>query len=573
MSLPTILNALGGLALFLLAMQMMTDGLKIFAGGGLRKLLARWTSTPLRGVLSGVLVTGLVQSSSAVTVATIGFVNAGILSLRQALGVVFGTNIGTTITSWLVSLVGGGFKIDAFAMPILTVGVALGLTAPGKKYKGLGAALAGFGLFFLGLSILKDAFSGMAEAYGAGVADGGGLPAFFIIGFIATLLTQSSSAAIAIILTAVGGGVIGIEPAAGAIIGASLGTTTTAAFAVIKATSNAKRLALGHILFNVITGAVALLLLPLLMLLISNLSEWLDLEKNPIVTLALFHTTFKILGVTLLLPFTGKFAGLLERAFRSAEEDLGKPRHLDSTLSTTPTLAVSALQAELRRLRDIVTQISSVALLGTVKSADDIERQSESVRHLGEAIVKFVAGVRTEKMAEEVGNDLTQGLQIWRYLDQSARLAPYAYALRQDLAALEYSEAKSGIEAVLENAIEYISLQQQADSAHEAFSLRLELYEGFEETYEKAKTGLLTAAVGRNVSITRTESLLDNLSMTRRLVQQLVQADGLLRKLERRDTLVKDAHEPSEILSHMEQDLKTGETFTPEGESSGSKPW
>ncbi|MGE3260095.1 MAG: Na/Pi symporter, partial [Geobacter sp.] len=146
MILSTTINAIGGLALFLLAMLMMTEGLKLFAGEGLKQLLGRFTSTPLKGVLAGVLVTGLVQSSTAVTVAVIGFVNVGLMGLRQGLGVVFGTNVGTTVTGWLVSLVGFGFKIESFALPILALGVALRLGASSRRNQGLGEALAGFGL-------------------------------------------------------------------------------------------------------------------------------------------------------------------------------------------------------------------------------------------------------------------------------------------------------------------------------------------------------------------------------------------------------------------------------------------
>src|SRR5690606_26034061 len=153
------------------AMLMMTEGLKIFAGRSLKTLLERWTSTPLRGVFAGMLVTGLVQASAAVTVATIGFVNAGIITLRQALGVIYGTNVGTTMTAWLVSLVGFDFDIEAFALPILTIGVALRLLCSDKRWQGLGDALAGFGLFFLGLAILKDAFVGFAGNLGAGLSD------------------------------------------------------------------------------------------------------------------------------------------------------------------------------------------------------------------------------------------------------------------------------------------------------------------------------------------------------------------------------------------------------------------
>jgi len=141
MMLNTTVNVIGGLALFLLAMLMMTEGLKLFAGDGLKQLLGRFTSTPFRGVLAGSLVTGLVQSSTAVTVAVIGFVNIGLLGLRQGLGVVFGTNVGTTVTGWLVSLVGFGFKIESFALPILAVGVALRLGCCSRRNQGLGKAI------------------------------------------------------------------------------------------------------------------------------------------------------------------------------------------------------------------------------------------------------------------------------------------------------------------------------------------------------------------------------------------------------------------------------------------------
>ena len=176
MSLRVVLNAAGGLALFLLAMLMMTEGLKVFAGSRLRQMLAQWTSTPVRGVFSGILITGIVQSSSAVTVAAIGFVNAGVLTMRQALGVIYGTNVGTTVTGWLVSISGLGFKVESFALPILAAGVVLRLASRGKRARGLGEALAGFGLFFLGLAILREAFSCLATAYWSSLRNGGGVP-------------------------------------------------------------------------------------------------------------------------------------------------------------------------------------------------------------------------------------------------------------------------------------------------------------------------------------------------------------------------------------------------------------
>jgi phosphate:Na+ symporter len=339
MNFTSLSTAAGGLALFLFAMLLMTEGLKAFGGSGLKRLLGQWTSSPARGVAAGFLVTALVQSSSAVTVATIGFVNAGVLTLRQALGVIFGTNVGTTMTGWLVSLVGFGFKIESFALPLLALGVALRLTAAGKRAQGLGDALAGFGLFFLGLALLKDAFAGLAASYGAGAAAGlaGGWPAALAVGFVATVLTQSSSAAIAIILTAASGGMASLADAAAAVIGANLGTTSTAAFAALKATAAARRLALGHIAFNLITGVVAVALLPALLVAVRQLADVLDLERNPAIVLALFHTVFNVFGVVLLLPLSSRLAAGLERLFRSTEDDLARPQHLDRPSPPPPS--------------------------------------------------------------------------------------------------------------------------------------------------------------------------------------------------------------------------------------------
>lgn len=536
MNFQIALNAAGGLALFLLAMLMMTEGLKTFAGGGLRKLLGQWTSTPARGVLAGTLVTGMVQSSSAVTVATIGFVNAGVLTLRQALGVIFGTNVGTTMTGWLVSLVGFGFKIDAFALPILALGILLRLAAPGKRHQGLGEALAGFGLFFLGLAILKDAFGGLADAYAASVTVDGGAgnwPAFLLVGFIATVLAQSSSAAIAIILTAAAGGVLGIEAAAAAVIGANLGTTSTAAVAVMKATPSAKRLALGHIAFNLITGIVALALLPVMLWLVGMVADWLDVEGSPAAVLALFHTVFNLTGVAIMLPLTGRLATVLERMFRSAEEDLSQPQHLDATLASTPALAVAALREELLRLRSIVSGIVHSAISQTAGPEPSVERRSAAVHALGESVTDFVTSVRTETMSEEVAAELAQALRTARYLEEAARLAPSANLLRREASQLVDVASRTALHSVLAAARVCLALvQADADGRAdltETDDERAAALAGFSLDYERAKVTLLNAAVGRRLSVEVTNTLLDALSAMRRLIEQLVKSDRLLR--------------------------------------------
>ena len=162
--LNTLGALLGGLGLFLLAVGMISNGLRLAAGRQLRSLLERYTGSPARGIASGALITALVQSSSAVTVATLGFVNAGILNLPQALGVVFGSNVGTTMTGWLVAAVGFKFKLELFALPLVGIGMFLRLTGSRSRRGALGEALAGFGLFFIGVDILRDGFAGLADS-------------------------------------------------------------------------------------------------------------------------------------------------------------------------------------------------------------------------------------------------------------------------------------------------------------------------------------------------------------------------------------------------------------------------
>ncbi|MCC7414272.1 MAG: Na/Pi cotransporter family protein [Gammaproteobacteria bacterium] len=531
MNLQIALNAAGGLALFLLAMLMMTEGLKVFAGRGLKQLLGRWTSTPVRGVFAGMLVTGVVQSSSAVTVATIGFVNAGLLTLREGLGVIFGTNVGTTMTGWLVSLVGFGLRIEAFALPMLTVGVVLRLMAQSKRRQGLGEALAGFGLFFLGLAMLKDAFGGLAGVYGATLADGviAGRLTFVLVGFVATVLTQSSSAAIAIILTAAAGGVVAIEPAAAAVIGANLGTTSTAAIAVIKATPGAKRLAIGHIVFNLVTGAIALALLPLVLWLVARVAGWLDVAGSPAAFLALFHTLFNVLGVLIMLPLANRLAGLLERMFRSAEEDLGRAQHLDSTLTALPALAVAALREELLRLRAIVTGIAQGALAGKATAPVALERQADAARQLGAAVANFAASVRAGVMSEDVAEELARAIRTGRYLVEAARLAPQADALRTQAARITDADTRAIVMQAVAAAAGCLVIDEHPVTTSAGDTGATAVLPRFGQAYERAKTAVLAAAVARRLSTDAAEALLDALSATRRLVEQLLKANRALR--------------------------------------------
>lgn len=545
MTMETALSAAGGLGIFLLAMAMMTEGLKVFGGERLKSLLERWTSTPIKAALTGAMVTGIVQSSSAVTVATIGFANAGILSLRQSLGVVFGANVGTTMTGWLVSLVGFGFKIEALALPIIAVGMALRVAVQGKRARGLGDALAGFGLFFLGLSVLKDAFSGIAAAFGTTTlsdAGSGGIALFALIGLVATILTQSSSAAIALILTAASESAIGLGAAAAAIIGANVGTTSTALFAVINATPNARRVAAGHIVFNVCTGIVAFLILPLLLWSAGFISRVLGLSEQPTVILAMFHTVFNLVGVALLLPFVGGLANRLERFFKTQEEDISRPRHLDSTVAATPAFAVPALQQELSRMHDLVRTTALHAIDGEKEKSARVEQQASAIFQLGRAVRNFAITVRMEDMSRELAETIPRQLRISRYLEEAALHVTDTHAVRTEADHLRDKDARTALQHLLDQARDCVEACAAAGSAERWRPALAGARERFEATYQDAKASILRAAANRHLPIEEVDRLLDASSAVRRMVDQLSKATVMLH--DERDNAAES--EPSE---------------------------
>lgn len=413
----------GGLGLFLLAVGMITDGLKLAAGNALRDLLGRWTRSPGYGIATGASITALVQSSSAVTVATIGFVNAGLMAMPKALGVIYGANIGTTMTGWLVALIGFNFKAEAFALPLIGVGMLLRLTGGDSRRASVGTALAGFGLFFVGIDILKDAFEGLAAAIELQKLTVQGVPgvfAFLAIGIVMTVLTQASSATIAITLTAVSGGIIGLYAAAAMVIGANVGTTSTAIFAVIGATPNAKRVAAAHVIFNVLTGIVALAIFPGLFFGVQATGQILGLQDTPAMTVALFHTLFNVLGVLLMWPLTNRLAHFLEKRFVSLEEIEARPKYLDKTVAVSPTLALNALALEMTRIAALVRRLVLAALSAESGVGKRLMSDFSIVKQLCDVVDQFIARLQVASMSGDIPQQLSIVLQTEQHLLASA---------------------------------------------------------------------------------------------------------------------------------------------------------
>lgn len=336
-----IATVLGGIGLFLIGMLLMTEGLQSVAGDALRTILARFTRTRFMSVVSGTVVTATVQSSSITTLLTVGFVSAELLSFSSAIGVIYGANIGTTTTSWLVSTLGFKVKIDAFALPMVGLGALLRLFGRGRLAP-LGMAIAGFGLIFIGIEVLQTGMSGLSETIDLQrfAADGiGGRVLLIFVGIVMTVVLQSSSAAMATTLTALFTEAIGLDQAAALCIGQAVGTTVTAAIASLGASIQAKRTALAHILFNVVTGVIAFVMLPLFIYVVNLWSTDLS-PGDQSIALAAFLTTFKLTGVMVFYPLTDQYAAWLERILPDRSVPL--TRRLNASTLAVPSIAIEA---------------------------------------------------------------------------------------------------------------------------------------------------------------------------------------------------------------------------------------
>ena len=545
-SLVTIGSILGGLGLFLLAVKVITDGLRMAAGNALRDLLWHWTSTTSRGIAAGLAITAIVQSSSAVTVATLGFVNAGFLSLFQALGVVYGANIGTTMTGWLVAIVGFKIKIELFALPLIGLGMLLRLVAGNRRLGALGEALAGFGLFFVGIDVLKTAFEGLAGSLSIGTFAGDNpmdVLLYLGLGFLMTVLTQSSSAAIAIILTAATGGILPLASAAAMVIGANVGTTSTAALAVIGATPNAKRVAAAHILFNLLTGCVAMLLLPAMLLFVRASSGLLGLADVPAVTLALFHTSFNLLGVFLLWPLTQRLAVFLSARFTTLEEIESRPKYLDKNVAVSPMLALHALTKELERISAIARRMAKGAMSAEFATSQRLRNDQFTLASLVEAIGDFMTHLERDKLPADVSDRLPMVLRSAQYFTACSELAVAIADAQTKLRPLSDEELAPAI-AHLKS--EVVALAEKTDISAEAFSLSecdtaLATLLG---NYHQLKADTLTASARRRIGVHDMQETLEQLSRTRRMAEQMLKGTHYLLELYQFVALPPDEEKP-----------------------------
>jgi phosphate:Na+ symporter len=451
------LSMLGGVGIFLVGMHLLTEGLSAAAGRSLRQGLSRATKGRLSAILTGAGVTALVQSSSATTLATIGFVSVGLLTFQQAVGVIFGANVGTTVTSWMVSLIGLNVKIDAFALPLVGTGALLRSFAKGRTAH-LGAALAGFGLIFVGIDVLQGAMAGLGGLFSperfAGQGWWGDL-ALVGLGIVMTVVMQSSSAAVAATLTALASGTIDLEQASALVIGQNVGTTVTAWVGAVGGSLAAKRTAAAHSMFNVLTGLVAFFLIPAFLWSMTLLTAQVG-EVTVATQLALFHTAFNLLGVLVLTPFMGPFTRLIERVLPDAARAF--TGRLDREVQVEGELGLGAVEATARELLGHLVDVTYDGLNGLA----DEEAWAARLREVGPALHEtrvYLGGVRVradddEQRLRQIA--LSHALDHLQRLDQ-ALVSTGALAQARDAASL--SEARE----VLNGALGVVSQTMHSD--------------------------------------------------------------------------------------------------------------
>ncbi|MCK8463776.1 Na/Pi symporter [Aliiroseovarius sp. S1339] len=417
-----------GVAIFLFGMLMLEDGFKLFSGGFLEAALEKATGSVAKSMGFGILTTTIMQSSSLVSVITISFLSAGLISLIGGVGIIFGANIGTTTGAWLVAGFGLKVNISAYALPMLALAIVL-VFQKNKYLRGFGFVLAGLGFLFLGIHHMKEGFVSFKDQFDltrfalTGLL---GLVVYTLVGATATVVMQSSHATMTLIITALAAGQISYENALALAIGANVGTTITAIIGSFTANYQGKRLALAHLIFNLLTAGVALVFIGPIRVTVDFISAGVGIPDNDFtLKLAVFHTVFNTLGVVIMLPLLHRLIAFLERTIKQPEEDLSKPKYLSEAVDEFPQTVEVALRREVKHLYDNAVELivhglnlhrtelfETKDIAATVRASrkpvefDIDERYEARVKTLYSAIVEFATRAGAKGMPEDVMEEI-----------------------------------------------------------------------------------------------------------------------------------------------------------------------
>lgn len=466
---------LAGLGIFLFGIKLIEGSIATLGGRDLKRMLRTYTSTRFRAIFTGTVATLLLQSSTAVTLMVMAFVGAGIISLPNSIGVVLGANIGTTATSWIVATIGFKLDIAEFALPFIGMGgLVLLFLGKSPRYQQVSHLLVGFGFLFLGLDQMKDSVSAFAETFDASQFAGSGWWVFVGVGLVLTAIMQSSTVTVAIMLTALHSGLFDFREAALAVIGCSVGTTSTAFLGSLSAATATKRVAITNVVFNVFAAAIAVITLPLYRMLFERI--W-GAAFDPVMGIALFFTAFNVVGVLLFVPLIGPFGKLVERL--APERITQRTRFIANIPPNVSEAAVPGLVQEVKALlRGVIdlhrrvldmTPTTGRSRLPWKEEAGVTERYND-LKLLQAEIMRFGSRVEQHGLGNGVAAEFDHAMH-------AARLALYAAKSMKDIKGnIDQFDGQEGFPAdLIANARQrlthtHVALERLLDHEHGAVS-------------------------------------------------------------------------------------------------------
>ena len=434
-----IFGLMGGLGLFLFGMKIMSEGLQKIAGSRMRKILSALTNNRIVGTLIGIAVTAMIQSSSATTVMVVGFVNAGLMSLVQSIGIILGANIGTTVTAQLIA-----FKITKYALPAIGIGVGFKLFTKNKKWSYFGEILLGFGLLFFGLSVMKHAFDPLKtsdEFRQLFMIVGDNHLVGVMIGAILTMIVQSSSATIGITIALATSGILSFDASVALILGENIGTTITANLAAIGTNLAARRTAFAHFLFNSLGVCYMLLFFPFFLNFISSMTpgdaDFViqtqdqvarmggELGDKPFIArhIANTHTMFNIVNTIIFLPLVGLLAKISTVVIRGSDEEIEfHLKYLDNRVLSTPPIALAQARSETRRMAQIAREMVDETLLflqdNDLKKIPGLEKKEDLTDVLQKEITDFLVKLSQKSITQESSQEVASMMNMVNDLER-----------------------------------------------------------------------------------------------------------------------------------------------------------
>lgn len=391
---------IGGLGIFLFGIKFMSEGLQKTAGDRMRSLLAKYTSNPILGVLVGIVVTGLIQSSSGTTVLTIGLINAGLLTLRQAIGIIFGANIGTTVTAFII-----GIKIEDYALPIIALGAVFLFFFSKKRFQYIGQVIFGFGALFLGLSTMSSGVKPLQDlqVFTDFIVQMEGIPVLgVLVGTIFTVIVQSSSATIGILQSIADEGMISLYGALPVLFGDNIGTTITAVLASIGASVAARRASLVHVIFNVAGTILFMLILPL----VHDAVLWLGQDVNIRMQIAYAHAMFNITNTLTFLPLIPVLAWIVTKLVPGKMVEIEfRAKYLDERLLANPSIALGQAKHEIIRMgsvaRDMLNDASEYFFNKDEKVANLALQKEQLINELDRKITEYMVKIQQSNLTAD----------------------------------------------------------------------------------------------------------------------------------------------------------------------------